>query len=107
MQKIIKNDQVVVISGKDKGKIGKVLQVLNNQAVLVEGVNTVKKHQKPNPARNIEGGVLIKTMPLHISNVAILNPNTQKADRVAVNVVMRDGKQKRIRVFKSDGVELK
>ena len=81
MNKIIKGDQVVVITGKDKGKQGQVVRVLGDK-VVVEGVNVVKRHQKPNPMRGIEGGIVSKEMPLHISNVAILNPETNKADRV-------------------------
>lgn len=106
MAKIVKNDHVVVLCGKDKGKKGKVLQVLGDK-VVVEGVGLVKKHQKPNPARNVEGGILVKNMPLHISNVAILNPSTQKPDRVGVKVVVEEGKRERVRFFKSDGIRLK
>ena len=100
MNKIIKNDQVVIIAGKDNGKQGRVIRVLGNK-VVVEGVNVVKRHQKPNPMRNIEGGVVVKEMPISISNVAILNPDTKKADRVVVNNQVR-----RVRVFKSSGVEI-
>ena len=81
MSKIIKGDHVVVISGRDKGKQGQVARLLGDK-VVVEGVNLVKRHQKPNPMRNVEGGVVIKNMPIHISNVAIYNKETQKADRV-------------------------
>lgn len=102
MNKIIKGDQVIVIAGKDKGKHGKVINVLGDK-VIVEGVNVSKRHQKPNPMRGIEGGILVKNMPLAISNVAILNPETQKADRVGIKLVEREGKVKRVRVFKSNG----
>ena len=98
MNKIIKGDQVVVVAGKDSGKQGRVIRVLGN--------NIVKRHQKPNSMRNIEGGIIIKEMPIAISNVAILNPNTKKADRVGIKMVFVDSKVKRVRVFKSDGMEI-
>ena len=102
MNKIIKGDQVVVIAGKDKGKQGQVVRVLGGK-VVVEGVNVVKRHQKPNPMRGIEGGIVSKEMPLHISNVAILNPETNKADRVGIKLIENEGKVKRVRFFKSNG----
>ena len=105
MSKIIKGDHVVVISGRDKGKQGQGTRLLGDK-VVVEGVNLVKRHQKPNPMRNVEGGVVIKNMPIHISNVAIYNKETQKADRVGVKLIDDDGKVRRVRVFKSNGAEL-
>lgn len=105
MSKIVKGDHVVVISGRDKGKQGQVISLLGDK-VVVEGVNLVKRHQKPNPMRNVEGGVVIKNMPIHISNVAIYNKETQKADRVGVKLIDDDGKVRRVRVFKSNGAEL-
>lgn len=105
MSKIIKGDHVVVISGRDKGKQGQVTRLLGDK-VVVEGVNLVRRHQKPNPMRNIEGGVVVKNMPIHISNVAIYNKETQKADRVGVKLIDDDGKVRRVRVFKSNGAEL-
>lgn len=102
MNKIIKGDQVVVITGKDKGKQGQVVRVLDGK-VVVEGVNVVKRHQKPNPMRGIEGGIDSKEMPLDISNVAILNPETNKADRVGIKLIENEGKVKRVRFFKSNG----
>lgn len=102
MNKIIKGDQVVVITGKDKGKQGQVVRVLGDK-VVVEDVNVVKRHQKPNPMRGIEGGIVSKEMPLHISNVAILNPETNKADRVGIKLIENEGKVKRVRFFKSNG----
>ncbi|WP_035573865.1 50S ribosomal protein L24 [Eikenella corrodens] len=105
MSKIIKGDHVVVISGRDKGKQGQVTRLLGDK-VVVEGVNLVKRHQKPNPMRNVEGGVVIKNMPIHISNVAIYNKETQKADRVGVKLIDDDGKVRRVRVFKSNSAEL-
>ncbi|WP_174873613.1 50S ribosomal protein L24 [Vogesella oryzae] len=99
MRKIRKGDEVVVIAGKDKGKRGAVLRVLEGKLV-VEGVNIAKKHQKPNPVRGIAGGIVEKTMPLDVSNVAIFNAATQKADRVGFKV-LEDGKK--VRIFKSTG----
>ena len=100
MRKIRKGDNVVVIAGKDKGKRGTVLRVLGDDHLLVEGANRVKKHQKPNPMKNTTGGIVDKEMPIHVSNVAVLNPATQKADRVGVKQ-MDDGR--RVRIYKSNG----
>ena len=105
MSKIIKGDHVVVISGRDKGKQGQVTRLLGDK-VVVEGVNLVKRHQKPNPMRNVEGGVVVKNMPIHISKVAIYNKETQKADRVGIKLIDDNGKVRRVRVFKSNGAEL-
>ena len=105
MNKIIKGDKVIVIAGKDKGKQGQVVRVLGDK-VVVEGVNEVKRHQKPNPMRGVEGGIVTKNMPLAISNVAIFNPETNKADRVGIKLVETEGKVKRVRVFKSSGAEI-
>ncbi|AHN29540.1 MULTISPECIES: 50S ribosomal protein L24 [Snodgrassella] len=102
MKKIKTGDQVIIIAGKDKGKQGKVVRVLGDK-VIVDGVNRVKRHQKPNPMRGIEGGVITKDAPLAISNVAIFNPETQKADRVGIKVETVDGKVVRTRVYKSTG----
>ena len=100
MRKIKKGDEVIVTTGKDKGKRGAVLRVVDAEHVLVEGANMVKKHQRPNPMKGQTGGIVDKEMPLHVSNVAIFNPATKKADRVGVKV-MDDGR--RVRVFKSNG----
>ncbi|MGQ5522446.1 50S ribosomal protein L24 [Chitinimonas sp. PSY-7] len=100
MNKIRRGDEVVVITGKDKGKRGTVLNVLVGDKVVVEGINVVKKHQKPNPVRGVVGGIVDKTMPINVSNVAIFNPATQKADRVGFKL-LDDGKK--VRVFKSNG----
>ena len=102
MNKIIKGDQVVVIAGRDKGKQGQVIRVLGGK-VVVEGVNVVRRHQKPNPMRGVEGGVISKEMPLDISNIAILNPETNKAERVGIKLIENEGKVKRVRFFKSNG----
>jgi large subunit ribosomal protein L24 len=100
MRKIKKGDDVIVIAGKDKGRRGTVLRVLDNERVVVEGVNVVKKHQRPNPMKNLAGGIVEKEMSLHVSNVAIFNPTTQQADRVGTKV-LDDGR--RVRVFRSNG----
>jgi large subunit ribosomal protein L24 len=98
MRKIRKGDNVIVLTGKDKGKQGTVLRVIGDQQVLVENINMVKKHTKPNPMRGETGGILDKEMPVDISNVAIYNPVTGKADRVGFKV-LEDGRK--VRVFKS------
>ncbi|AAZ96369.1 MAG: 50S ribosomal protein L24 [Thiobacillus sp.] len=100
MARIRKSDQVIILAGKDKGKRGTVLRVLDDGHLVVEGVNRVKKHQKPNPMRNIQGGIVEKEMPIDASNVALFNPATQKADRVG-SKVLEDGRK--VRVFKSNG----
>jgi large subunit ribosomal protein L24 len=99
MNKIKKGDEVVVLIGKDKGKKGVVLSVVSADKVLVEGINSVKKHQKPNPNKGIEGGIVDKQMPISVSNVAIYNAQTKKADRVGFRV-LEDGKK--VRFFKSN-----
>jgi large subunit ribosomal protein L24 len=104
MNKIRKGDQVIVLTGRDKGKRGTVSARVDEDHVLVEGINVVKKHTKPNPMKGTTGGVLDKTMPIHQSNVAIFNPATGKADRVGVKL-LQDGKK--VRVFKSSGEEIK
>lgn len=99
MEKIRKGDNVVVLTGKDKGRRGVVTQRVDADYVRVDGVKVVKKHQRPNPTLNKEGGIVDKVMPIHISNVALFNTKTQKADRVSIKNV--DGKK--VRVFKSNG----
>jgi large subunit ribosomal protein L24 len=100
MNKIRKGDQVVVLSGRDKGRKGAVLQVLADGRVVVESINRVKKHQKPNPQANKQGGIVEKEMPLAMSKVAIWNPTAKKGDRVGIKT-LTDGK--RVRFFKSNG----
>jgi large subunit ribosomal protein L24 len=100
MEKIRKGDDVVVIAGKDKGKRGTVLKRVDDEHIVVEGINVAKKHTKPNPAKGSTGGIVDKTMPLHISNVALFNPVTQKGDRVGVRT-LEDGRK--VRFFKSNG----
>ncbi len=100
MNKIRKGDNVIVISGRDKGRKGAVLRVLDDAMLLVEGVNRVKRHTKANPQQNKAGGILEKEVPMHRSKVALFNPGTQKADRIGVKS-LTDGK--RVRFFKSNG----
>ena len=100
MAKIKRNDEVIVISGRDKGKRGKVLRVLDDARVTVSGINMVKRHTKANPQAGIAGGIVEKEASLHISNVALVNPATGKADRVGYKV-LADGKK--VRVFRSSG----
>lgn len=100
MHKIKRGDQVVVIAGKDKGKRGEVTRALANGRVYVDGINLVKKHTKPNPQRNIAGGLLEKEMPVHVSNVAIFNAATGKADRVGFRIIEDNRK---VRFFKKTG----
>lgn len=100
MRKIRSNDEVVVITGKDKGRRGKVMQVLAEGKVVVQGINRVKKHVKPNPNAGIQGGIIEKEMPIDASNVMLVNPATGKGDRVGFKL-LDDGKK--IRVFKSNG----
>ena len=104
MNKIRKGDQVIVITGRDKGKRGTVAQRIDEERIVVEGVNVAKKHVKPNPMRGTTGGVVDKTMPIHQSNVAIYNAATGKADRVGVKL-LEGGKK--VRVYKSSGEEIK
>ena len=100
MEKIRKGDDVVVITGKDKGKRGTVLRRVGSEHVVVEGVNRAKKHVKPNPIKGVAGGIVDKDMPIHLSNVALFNPATKKADRIGFKV-LEDGRK--VRVFKSNG----
>ncbi len=104
MNKIRSGDQIIAIAGRDKGKRGKVLQRIDDSKLLIEGINLVKKHAKPNPMKGITGGIVEKTMPIHQSNVAIFNGATGKADRVGIKL-LADGKK--MRVFKSSGEEIK
>ena len=100
MNKIRKGDDVVVTTGKDKGKRGVVLNWLDADRLLVEGINRVKKHTKPNPLKGNQGGIIEKEMPINVSNVALFNPATQKADRVGFKT-LNDGRK--VRVFKANG----
>src|SRR3990167_2258229 len=104
MNNLRKGDQVIVLTGRDKGKRGTISQRVDEQKVVVEGINVVKKHVKPNPMKGTTGGVVDKTMPIHQSNVAIFNAATGKADRVGAKI-LADGKK--VRVFKSSGEEIK
>jgi len=112
MNKLKKGDQVIVITGRDKGKRGTVTRRVDDSHLIVEGVNVVKKHVKPNPMKGTTGGVIDKTMPIDQSNVAIFNPATGKADRVGIKLLSKDEQDKRktrdtgVRVFKSSGKEI-
>ncbi|MFZ5492222.1 MAG: 50S ribosomal protein L24 [Pseudomonadota bacterium] len=100
MRKIKRGDEVVVITGRDKGKRGQVVRAAGTDKVVVEGVNVVKKHVKPNPMTGQQGGILDKEMPLHVSNVAYFNKATQRADRIGFRV-LEDGRK--VRFTKSNG----
>jgi large subunit ribosomal protein L24 len=103
MDRIRKGDEVVVLTGRDKGKRGTVLRRLDQERVVVEGVNRVKKNQRPNPMKGVAGGIVDKDMPIHISNIALVNPATQKGDRIGFKLL--DGGRK-VRVFKSNGEQV-
>jgi large subunit ribosomal protein L24 len=100
MRKIKKGDSVVVIAGRDKGKRGDVARIVDAEHVIVSGVNQVKKHQRPNPMKGEQGGIVSMDAPIHVSNVALWNPVTKKADRVGFRV-MEDGRK--VRFYKSNG----
>jgi large subunit ribosomal protein L24 len=99
MQRIRKGDEVVVIAGRDKGRRGTVVRVLNDERLIVENINIAKKHQKPNPNAGVPGGIIEKEMPLDVSNVMLWNPVTKKGDRVGFKT-LNDGRK--VRVYKSD-----
>jgi large subunit ribosomal protein L24 len=103
MQRIKKGDEVVVTTGRDKGKRGTVLRRVDAEHVVVEGANRVKKHQRPNPMKGVTGGIVDRDMPIHVSNVALFNPATQKGDRVGFKS-LDDGRK--VRVFKSNGEQV-
>lgn len=100
MRKIKRDDEVIVIAGRDKGKRGKVVRVLTDNRLIVSGVHMIKKHQKPNPQAGVAGGIVEKEAPIQVSNVAIFNSATQKADRVGFKI-LEDGTK--VRIFKSNG----
>ena len=104
MNKIRKGDRIIVLTGRDKGKQGTVTSRSDDEHLLIEGVNVVKKHVRPNPMKGTNGGIVDKVMPIHQSNVAIFNPATAKADRVGIKL-LADGKK--VRVYKSSGEEIK
>jgi large subunit ribosomal protein L24 len=103
MNKLRKGDEVVVLSGKDKGRTGTIADILQDGTVLVAGINVAKKHAKGNPQKNQPGGILDKELPLHISKIAIWNPGAKKADRIGIRT-LADGK--RVRFLKSSGEQL-
>lgn len=100
MKKLRKGDDVIVISGKDKGKRGTITKINRDDRVIVQGINLVKKHQKPNPSTGTPGGIIDKEMPIHISNIAIYNLTTKKPDRVSFKI---NDENEKIRIFKSSG----
>ena len=104
MEKIRKGDDVVVVVGRDKGRRGSVIGIVEGDLLLVQGVNKVKKHRRPNPMKGITGGVVEKEMPVHRSNIAIFNSATQRADKVGIKS-LDDGS--RVRIYKSTGEQLK
>jgi large subunit ribosomal protein L24 len=99
MKKIRKGDTVIIITGRDKGRRGAVIEVLGDDRVRVEGLNMAKKHQRPNPQMGVQGGIIEREAPLHVSNVQVFNPATQKGDRVGIKS-LEDGRK--VRVFKSN-----
>ena len=103
MHRIKKGDEVIVISGSDKGKRGTVLSRVDAEHLVVEGINRVKKHMRPNPMKGITGGIADKDMPIHVSNVALFNPATQKGDRVGFKVL---GDGRKVRVYRSSGEQV-
>jgi len=103
MSKIRKGDEVVVTTGKDKGRRGTVSAVLPTGQVLVEGINVVKKHQKPNPNAGVQGGIIEKEMPIQVSNLALWNPDAKKGERVGYKFIGEGASRKKVRTFKSSG----
>jgi large subunit ribosomal protein L24 len=103
MKRVKKGDEVIVLSGRDKGKRGTVLRRVDAEHVVVEGVNRVKKHQRPNPMKGEQGGIVDKDLPIHVSNIALFNPATQKGERAGVKT-LDDGRK--VRVFKGNGEQV-
>jgi len=103
MKRIKKGDEVIVLAGRDKGKRGTVLRRVDAHHVVVEGVNRVKKHQRPNPMKGEQGGIVDKDLPIHVSNIALFNPATQKGERAGVKT-LDDGRK--VRVFKGNGEQV-
>jgi large subunit ribosomal protein L24 len=99
MNRIRKGDEVVVLAGRDKGKRGTVLRRVDAEHVVVEGVNRVKKNQRPNPMKGVSGGIVDKDLPIHVSNLAVFNPATKKGDRIAMKI-LPDGRK--VRIFKAN-----
>jgi large subunit ribosomal protein L24 len=103
MPHIKKGDEVIVITGRDRGRRGTVLRVRPDERVVVEGINVAKKHQRPNPAKKVGGGIIEKEMPIHLSNVMLYNPITKKGDKVGARYVEEAGRRRKVRYFKSNG----
>ena len=100
MRRIKKGDEVIVIAGKDRGRRGSIIRLVENQRVIVEGINIVKRHTKPNPMRGVAGGIVEREAPIHVSNVMLFNPTTKRGDRVGFRS-LEDGRK--VRYFKSNG----
>ena len=103
MNRIRKGDEVIVLAGRDKGKRGTVLRRVDAEHVVVEGVNRVKKNQRPNPMKGVQGGIVDKDLPIHVSNIALFNPASQKGERAGVKT-LEDGRK--VRVFKGNGEQV-
>ena len=103
MNRLKKGDQVYIISGKDKGKLGTISEIMKDDKILVDGINLAKKHVKPNPNKNETGGIVEKEMPIHPSNAMIYNVKTKKPDRVGILRLKND---KKVRIFKSTGEQI-
>jgi large subunit ribosomal protein L24 len=101
MNRIRKGDEVIVITGRDKGRRGTVTRVLDEQRLLVEGVNVAKRHTRPNPQKGVQGGIVEKEMAINVSNVMLFNPQTKKGDRVGFRVLEKEGMKRKVRFFKS------
>lgn len=103
MKRIRKGDDVVVIAGKDKGRRGNVTRIVDDERVVVDGINVAKKHQRPDPNRGVPGGVIDKEMPIHVSNLMLWNPKAEKGDRVGFRVEGEGESSQKVRYFKSNG----
>jgi len=101
MNRIRKGDEVIIITGKDKGRRGTVTSVLDDERLLVEGVNIAKKHTKPNPQQGVQGGIVDKEMPVNLSNVMLFNPQTKKGDRIGFRILEKEGVKRKVRFYKS------
>ncbi|RJS94019.1 50S ribosomal protein L24 [Salinisphaera sp. Q1T1-3] len=104
--KIRTGDDVIVVTGKDRGRRGNVTRILANDKIVVEGINMAKKHVRPDPNAGVQGGIEEKEMPLHVSNVMIYNPQTDKGERVGFKMLDENGRQRKVRVFKSSGEQV-
>ena len=101
MNRIRKGDEVIVITGRDKGRRGTVTRVLDEERLVVEGINMVKRHTRPNPQKGVQGGIVDKEAPIHVSNVQVFNPQTSKGDRVGFRFLEKEGVRRKVRFYKS------